>query len=45
VRGIDSAARYGEFRVDAGGEALLTGLRDKELQRLGSAEPPTEGAP
>jgi uncharacterized membrane-anchored protein len=29
-----SEARYGEFRVDAGGEAILTGLRDRELRGL-----------
>jgi uncharacterized membrane-anchored protein len=28
------AARYGEFRVDASGEAILTGLRDRELAGL-----------
>ncbi len=28
------AARYGEFRVAANGEVLLTGLRGKELQAL-----------
>ena len=28
-------ARYGELRVDADGEAVLTGLRDAELNRLG----------
>jgi uncharacterized membrane-anchored protein len=28
-------ARWGEFRVDAGGKALLTHLRDASLQRLG----------
>lgn len=27
-------ARYGEFRVAPDGELLLTGLRDKDLQRL-----------
>ena len=27
-------ARYGEFRVDARGEAILTGLRDRELRGL-----------
>jgi uncharacterized membrane-anchored protein len=27
-------ARYGEFRVDAGGESILTGLRDKDLKAL-----------
>ena len=29
-----TAARYGEFRVDAGGEAILTGLRDEDLKAL-----------
>jgi len=29
------AARYGEFRVDAGGDLLLTGLRGPDLQPLG----------
>ena len=29
-----SRARYGEFRVDASGRALLVGLRDKALQAL-----------
>ncbi|MCB1863891.1 MAG: GDYXXLXY domain-containing protein [Chromatiales bacterium] len=33
-------ARYGEFRVNQSGEALLTGLRDKDLGRLG---PDAEG--
>jgi uncharacterized membrane-anchored protein len=28
------AARYGEFRVDASGEAILTGLRNRELAGL-----------
>jgi uncharacterized membrane-anchored protein len=27
-------ARYGELRVDASGNAVLTGLRDNDLQRL-----------
>jgi uncharacterized membrane-anchored protein len=30
-----AGARWGEFRVDAGGKALLTHLRDEQLQRLG----------
>jgi uncharacterized membrane-anchored protein len=34
-----SGAHYGELRVDAAGEALLTGLRDRARQPLG-AEPP-----
>jgi uncharacterized membrane-anchored protein len=29
-------ARYGEFRVAADGDAILTGLRDADLARLGS---------
>jgi len=29
------AARYGEFRVGANGEAILTGLRGSDLQPLG----------
>jgi uncharacterized membrane-anchored protein len=33
-----AGARYGELRVDAGGEAVLIGLRDAELNRLGPAE-------
>lgn len=28
-------ARYGQFRVDAGGELLLTGIYDEALNRLG----------
>jgi uncharacterized membrane-anchored protein len=28
------AARFGEFRVDGNGEAILTGLRDRELRGL-----------
>jgi uncharacterized membrane-anchored protein len=28
-------ALYGEFRVDSGGESILTGLRDRDLVRLG----------
>jgi uncharacterized membrane-anchored protein len=27
-------ARYGEIRVDAEGEAILTGLRDRDLRPL-----------
>ena len=30
-----SKARFGEFRVDDSGEAVLTGLRDAELRPLG----------
>jgi len=30
-----AGARWGEFRVDAGGKALLTHLRDEQLQRVG----------
>jgi uncharacterized membrane-anchored protein len=30
-------ARYGEFRVDADGEALLAGLRDAELRPIGAS--------
>lgn len=29
-----SEARYGEFRIDGNGEAILTGLRDRELRGL-----------
>ena len=29
------AARYGEFRIDSSGNALLTGLRDERLRPLG----------
>jgi uncharacterized membrane-anchored protein len=29
------SAQYGEFRVDEDGELLLTGLRGRELERLG----------
>ncbi len=32
-----TAARYGEFRVAADGEAILTGLRDKDALLLGEA--------
>lgn len=32
-----SAARYGEFRIAADGEAILTGLRDKDALLLGEA--------
>lgn len=32
-------ARYGEFRVAPGGEAILTGLRDQGLARLGGPLP------
>ncbi len=32
-----SGARYGEIRVDAKGDAVLTGLRDAQGERLGSA--------
>lgn len=31
------AARFGEFRVSLSGELLLTGLRGKDLERLGPA--------
>jgi uncharacterized membrane-anchored protein len=30
------SARYGEFKVDADGELLLTGLRDRNLNPLGA---------
>ncbi|HRW10512.1 MAG TPA: GDYXXLXY domain-containing protein [Caldilineaceae bacterium] len=30
-----AAAEYGELRVDAGGNSILIGLRDEELQPLG----------
>lgn len=29
-----ATARYGEFRVDPGGESILTGLRDEDLKAL-----------
>jgi len=29
-----AAARYGEFRVDANGKALLVGLRGPKLEKL-----------
>lgn len=32
-----SATRYGEFRVAADGESILTGLRDKDALLLGEA--------
>jgi uncharacterized membrane-anchored protein len=32
------AARYGEFRADANGEVLLTGLRGQDLAPLGGKE-------
>jgi len=35
--GAYAGAIYGEVRVDASGSAVLTGLRDREGQRLGSA--------
>ncbi len=35
---VYSPARYGELRVSAGGEALLTGLRDRDFKLL-SAPP------
>lgn len=38
--GLYEAARYGEFRVDAGGELLLTGLRDEQRHRLGLSTAP-----
>ena len=34
--GVYQRARFGEFRVDSQGNALLTGLRDGNLQRLGA---------
>ena len=34
------SARYGEFRVGADGEMLLTGLRDADFQRLGAPDAP-----
>ena len=34
------SARYGEFRVGADGEMLLTGLRDADFQRLGVPDAP-----
>lgn len=33
------AARWGEFRVDADGNALLTHLRDAQLVRVGTTKP------
>ena len=33
------AAEYGEFRVDASGELLLTGMRDKDLSLIGQDIP------
>lgn len=33
------AAVYGEFRVTGNGDLLLTGLRGKDLQRLGPTDP------
>jgi uncharacterized membrane-anchored protein len=33
--GLYGKARYGEFRVDAGGESILTAMRDEQLERLG----------
>lgn len=36
--GIYAAARYGELRVGDDGEALLTGMRDKDLHVLGAKE-------
>jgi uncharacterized membrane-anchored protein len=35
--GAYGLARYGEFRVGADGEMILTGLRGSRLERLGSA--------
>ena len=32
------AARYGELRVDDHGDAVLVGLRDAELNRLGGID-------
>jgi len=34
---VYARARYGEFRVDSGGAAILTHLRGEDLQRLGPA--------
>ena len=33
-------ARYGEFRVASDGDAILTGMRDETLARLGAAPRP-----
>lgn len=33
-----NGARYGEFRIGSDGSALLTGVRDKEFNRLGADE-------
>ncbi len=32
---VYASARYGEVRVDASGDAVLVGLRDREFNRLG----------
>lgn len=39
------SARYGEFRVDADGEAILTGLRDADLAKLGATSGAAAGTP
>lgn len=36
--GVYQSARYGELRVDATGEAVLVGLRDREFARLTAVE-------
>lgn len=38
-------ARYGELRVDAAGECLLIGLRDRERQRLGATASSSPAVP
>lgn len=37
------SARFGEFRVDPAGEAILTGLRAEDLAALGSSPDSTKG--
>lgn len=38
-------ARYGEFRVGADGEAILTGLRDADLRKLPTSRDAAAGTP
>jgi uncharacterized membrane-anchored protein len=35
-----SGARFGEFRVNEDGEAMLVDLRDKDLQKMGGSPAP-----